>query len=163
MDNVLAPYYIEYRLSDVEQFDAEAAFGAFARISVTQARTSVWSFASVTTSRTATTVLASERSDLAPLENDPMALRRQLWTATDSAYKSGEPGARHEKGDVAANTPPTSHSTTSRIRASPNRSSRREARFRSQAVDRDTGESRRRSSAPIRRSNRFRLFFASGA
>jgi TldD protein len=28
MDNVPAPYYIEYRLSDVEQYDAEAAFGA---------------------------------------------------------------------------------------------------------------------------------------
>ena len=28
MENVAAPYYIEYRLSDVDQFDAEAAFGA---------------------------------------------------------------------------------------------------------------------------------------
>ncbi len=28
MDNVPAPYYIEYRLSDVEEFDAEAAYGA---------------------------------------------------------------------------------------------------------------------------------------
>ena len=28
MDNVPAPYYIEYRVSDVEQYDAEAAFGA---------------------------------------------------------------------------------------------------------------------------------------
>src|SRR5277367_7196177 len=28
MDNVPAPYYIEYRLSDVEQYSAEAAFGA---------------------------------------------------------------------------------------------------------------------------------------
>src|SRR5277367_2081607 len=28
MDNVPAPYYIEYRLSEVEEFDAEAAFGA---------------------------------------------------------------------------------------------------------------------------------------
>ncbi len=29
MDNVPAPYYIEYRLSDVEQYEAEAAFGSF--------------------------------------------------------------------------------------------------------------------------------------
>ena len=28
MDNVPAPYYIEYRLSDVAEYDAEAAFGA---------------------------------------------------------------------------------------------------------------------------------------
>jgi hypothetical protein len=27
MDNVAAPYYIEYRLSDVDEYDAEAAFG----------------------------------------------------------------------------------------------------------------------------------------
>ena len=28
MDNVSAPYYIEYRLSDVEEYTAEATFGA---------------------------------------------------------------------------------------------------------------------------------------
>ena len=28
MDNVPAPYYIEYRVTDVEQFDASAVFGA---------------------------------------------------------------------------------------------------------------------------------------
>jgi len=28
MDQVAAPYYIEYRVSDVEEFLAEAAFGA---------------------------------------------------------------------------------------------------------------------------------------
>jgi hypothetical protein len=28
MENVAAPYYIEYRVSDVDQYDAEATFGA---------------------------------------------------------------------------------------------------------------------------------------
>ena len=28
MDDVPAPYYIEYRLSDAEEFDAQAAFGS---------------------------------------------------------------------------------------------------------------------------------------
>ena len=31
MDNVQAPYYIEYRLTDFDQYDAEAAFGALRR------------------------------------------------------------------------------------------------------------------------------------
>ena len=88
MENVPAPYYIEYRLSDVEQYQAEAAFGALReeqRIHTRIVRVVV---------RVGDYKQDSyyERglgvSTLAPIDNDPTALRWQLWTATDAAYKS---------------------------------------------------------------------------
>ena len=87
MENVLAPYYIEYRLLDVDSYEAEAAFGALRqnqRIHARSIRVVV---------RVGDYKLDSYYGpgigvvDLAPLDNDPLALRRQLWGATDSAYK----------------------------------------------------------------------------
>jgi len=87
MDNVAPPYYIEYRLADLEQYQAEAAFGALRenqRIHARNIRVVV---------RVGDYKLDSYYgpglgvADLAPLENSPLALRRQLWQATDRAYK----------------------------------------------------------------------------
>ena len=88
MDNVPPPYYIEYRLTDVEQYQAEAAFGVlreeqrahqrFVRVIVRVGDYKQDSYygpgVGVTT--------------LAPIDDDPVALRWQLWTATDTAYKN---------------------------------------------------------------------------
>ena len=87
MDNVAPPYYIEYRLADMESFEAEAAFGALRenqRIHARSIRVVV---------RVGDYKLDSYYGpgigvvELAPLENGPLALRRQLWQATDRAYK----------------------------------------------------------------------------
>lgn len=87
MDNVLAPYYIEYRLSDVDQYNAEAAFGALRENQRIHARSirvvvRVGDYKQDSYYGPGMGVV-----DLAPLDNDPIALRRQLWGATDSAYK----------------------------------------------------------------------------
>ena len=88
MDQLQAPYYIEYRVSDVEDFTAEAAFGATRedqRVHVRVLRVVVR--------------LGDYQQDsyfaqgigdnaLLPLDNDPIALRHQIWLATDEAYKS---------------------------------------------------------------------------
>lgn len=87
MENVLPPYYIEYRLSDVDQYNAEAAFGALRenqRIHARSIRVVVRVGDYKQDSYYGPGIGAV---DLAPLENDPIALRRQLWTATDNAYK----------------------------------------------------------------------------
>ncbi len=88
MDNVPAPYYIEYRVSDVEQYDAQAAFGALLQEQRSHARTV----------RVVVRVGDYKQDSyfgpgigvatLGPIDNDPIALRWQLWTATDSAYKA---------------------------------------------------------------------------
>jgi predicted Zn-dependent protease len=88
MDQLQAPYYIEYRVSDVEDFTADAAFGSTRedqRVHVRVLRVVVR--------------LGDYRQDsyfaqgigdnaLLPLDNDPIALRHQIWLATDEAYKS---------------------------------------------------------------------------
>jgi len=88
MDNVPAPYYIEYRLSDVEQYDAEAAFGALREEQRTHQRIV----------RVVVRVGDYKQDSyygpgigvatLGPIDNDATTLRWQLWTATDSAYKA---------------------------------------------------------------------------
>jgi TldD protein len=87
MEDVEAPYYIEYRLSDVEQYDAEAAFGALRQNDRSHAR-----------SIRVVVRVGDYKQDsyygpgqgvvnLAPVDNDERALRWQLWLATDQAYK----------------------------------------------------------------------------
>lgn len=87
MDNVPPPYYIEYRLSDIESYEAEAAFGALRqnqRIHARSVRVVVRVGDYKLDSYYGPGIGAVE---LAPIDNDPLALRRQLWTATDAAYK----------------------------------------------------------------------------
>ncbi len=87
MDNVPAPYYIEYRLSDVEQYQAEAAFGALTgeqqiHTRVLRVVVRVGDYKQDSYYGPGVGVSA-----IAPIDDDPVALRWQLWTATDAAYK----------------------------------------------------------------------------
>jgi TldD protein len=88
MDNVSAPYYIEYRLSDVEEYDADAAFGALRESQRVHAR-NVRVVVRVGDYKQDSYYLQGVGAvELAPLDNDSIALRRQLWDATDRAYKT---------------------------------------------------------------------------
>ena len=82
------PYYIEYRLDDEIEYEATAAWGALVsdheahrRIVRVTARVGDYKLDS-----------SGERGDaslqVAATENDPMALRYALWSATDTAYKN---------------------------------------------------------------------------
>jgi TldD protein len=88
MDNVSAPYYIEYRLSDVEEYTAEATFGALRENQPVHVRSirvvvRVGDYKQDSYFGPGVGVV-----ELAPLDNDSIALRRQLWNATDRAYKA---------------------------------------------------------------------------
>jgi TldD protein len=88
MDQLAAPYYIEYRVSDVEDYTTEAAFGAtredqhvhvrLLRVVVRLGDYKQDSYFSAGVGGNA----------LLPLDNDPIALRHQIWLATDEAYKN---------------------------------------------------------------------------
>jgi TldD protein len=87
MDNVAAPYYIEYRLSDVAEYSAEATFGALRQNQLTHGRgvrvvVRVGDYKQDSYYGPGLGVV-----EFAPLDNDDIALRRQLWMATDRAYK----------------------------------------------------------------------------
>jgi predicted Zn-dependent protease len=88
MDQLQTPYYIEYRVSDIEDFTTEAAFGATREDQKVHVRL-----------LRVTVRLGDYKQDsyygqgiggnaLLPLDNDPIALRHQIWLATDEAYKS---------------------------------------------------------------------------
>src|ERR1700721_217694 len=92
-----APYYIESRLSDLEEYTAEAAFGALRQNLHVHVR------------RVRVVVRVGDYKqdsyfdrgigvfDLAPLDNDNIALRRQLWAATDRAYKAASEALASKK------------------------------------------------------------------
>ncbi len=89
MDNVPAPYFIEYRLSDIEEYDAEAAFGGLREDQRFHARSvrvvvRVGDYKQDSYFGPGVGVAAA----FAPLDDNPVALRWQLWAATDQAYKT---------------------------------------------------------------------------
>ena len=85
--NAQPPYFIEYSVIDVDQFTASASFGALRN------RVRIRSRAVRAVVRVGDYKQDSYEGaglghvDLIPLDNDVLALRRQLWLATDLAYK----------------------------------------------------------------------------
>jgi hypothetical protein len=97
MDKVAAPYYIEYRIGDVEEWTAEAAFGALRQDQKVHGRSA----------RVVVRVGDYKQDsyygpgmgvvEFAPLDNDPVAIRRELWLATDAAYKAASEALASKK------------------------------------------------------------------
>jgi predicted Zn-dependent protease len=88
LDQVAAPYYIAYRVFDVDEYDAEAAYG-----SLRSHVRSRFRFLRVTV-RIGDYKQDSYRGGqgegavgVVPLDGDLIALRHQIWEATDRAYK----------------------------------------------------------------------------
>jgi predicted Zn-dependent protease len=101
MENVAAPYYIEYRISDVEEFDAEAAFGALrqdqrAHIRSARVVVRVGDYEQDSYYQQGQGVV-----EFAPLDDDAIALRRQLWAATDRAYKAASEALATKKAELS--------------------------------------------------------------
>jgi TldD protein len=87
MENVGAPFYIEYRVFDVDQFEADAAFGALraqnrSRLRLLRAVVRLGDYKADSYYGPGQGV-----SDILPLDNDELAIRHQIWMATDQAYK----------------------------------------------------------------------------
>ena len=82
------PYFIAYRLEDIESYQAVANFGALTsestnRQRVVRVEVRIGDYTSDSSSAKGDGSLA-----LAPQENDAAALKYALWTATDEAYKA---------------------------------------------------------------------------
>ena len=88
MDQVAPPYYIEYRVNDIEDFSEEAAFGALrenqrVRYRVLRVVVRIGDY-----KQDSYYAQGMGETTILPLDDDPIALRRQIWLATDEAYKS---------------------------------------------------------------------------
>ncbi len=88
MDHVQAPYYVEYRVNEVDDFGAEAAFGALREnqhihVRVLRVVVRIGDY-----KQDSYFGRGQGESSILPLDNDPIALRHQIWLATDEAYKA---------------------------------------------------------------------------
>jgi TldD protein len=88
MDQVAAPYYIEYRVNDVDEYQAEAAFGALresqrVRYRVLRVVVRIGDY-----KQDSYYNQGMGETNILPLDDDPIALRHQIWLATDEAYKA---------------------------------------------------------------------------
>lgn len=88
MDQVQRPYYLEYRVHDVEDFSTEAAFGALRedqrghlRVLRVVVRLGDYKQDSFFNQGVGS-------ASILTVDNDTVALRRQIWILTDQAYKT---------------------------------------------------------------------------
>jgi TldD protein len=104
MENVPAPYYIEYRLSDVDEYSAEAAFGALRQDQRIHGRSlrvvvRVGDYKLDSYYGPGTGIVT-----IAPRDDDSIALRRELWLATDRAYKNATEALASKKAVLSQYT-----------------------------------------------------------
>jgi TldD protein len=97
MENVDSPFYIEYRVFDVEQFDASAAFGVLRDQNRTRLRM-IRAVVRLGDYKVDSFYNAGQGiSDILPLDNDELAIRHQVWLATDQAYKRASEAFSNKK------------------------------------------------------------------
>ena len=87
MEQMQAPYYIEYRVHDVQDFLAEAAFGALREEQRMHGRVLHVVVRVGDYKQDSFFGQGVGETEILPLDNDPIALRHQIWLATDEAYK----------------------------------------------------------------------------
>ena len=88
MDKVQPPYYIEYRVNDVDDYSAEAAFGALRESQRQHLRVLRVVVRIGDYKQDSFYNQGMGNSSILPIDNDPIALRRQIWLLTDEAYKA---------------------------------------------------------------------------
>ncbi|HJY88967.1 MAG TPA: hypothetical protein VJ255_01765, partial [Candidatus Acidoferrum sp.] len=88
MDKVQPPYYIEYRVNDVDDYSAEAAFGALRESQRQHLRVLRVVIRIGDYKQDSFYNQGMGNSSILPIDNDPIALRRQIWLLTDEAYKA---------------------------------------------------------------------------
>jgi TldD protein len=88
LENVAAPYYIEYRVTEIDQFEGSAVFGALrsqqrdhGRLLRVVVRVGDYKQDSFVGTGEGTV-------DLVPSDDDVYAIRHRIWLATDRAYKA---------------------------------------------------------------------------
>lgn len=88
MDQVLRPYYLEYRVHDVEDFNTEAAFGALREDQKTHLRVLRVVVRLGDYKQDSYYNQGVGNASILTTDNDSVALRRQIWLVTDEAYKA---------------------------------------------------------------------------
>lgn len=99
MADLEAPYFVSYTVRDIEQQGTQASFGALlpssesrTRFLSVEVRVGDASFDNTNFYSMTSAVLPSIAGAALPLEDNAVEIRRQIWLATDAAYKNALQG-----------------------------------------------------------------------
>jgi TldD protein len=85
---LLRPYFIQYRLEDIQTYDAIASYGALTRETEGHQRVVRVEVRIGSETSDSSSARGDGSLELAPSDSDPAALKYALWSATDDAYKN---------------------------------------------------------------------------
>jgi predicted Zn-dependent protease len=88
LKDVEKPFFIQYRIEDVDNFETKAEFGATSNSRRDHARVARVTVRVGDYKTDSSTSQGDGAIQLAALDDDPIALRSALWAATDQAYKN---------------------------------------------------------------------------
>ena len=82
------PYFIEYRLDDIATYEAVANYGALTQEALNHQRVIRVTVRIGDYAMDSSSARGDGAIELAPTDDNPLALQYALWTATDTAYKN---------------------------------------------------------------------------
>ena len=101
------PYFIEYRIEDVQDFETRAAFGAAEGTERSHARVARISVRVGDYKTDNSGPRGDGALQLTTIEEDPIAIRSALWTGTDQAYKAALAAYAQKQAELKqVQTPP---------------------------------------------------------
>jgi len=102
------PYFVEYRVEDVDEFEASADYGALTRRQSSHQRILRVTVRIGDYKMDNSTAQGNGTAQLATVDDDVTALRYGLWAATDEAYKNALRGYSAKQAQLKGfQTPPT--------------------------------------------------------
>ncbi len=87
LENISAPYFIDYRVVDLETWDADAALGGLRSETHTRIRFLLVQVRLGDYKQDNSGLRGGGAVEIVPLDSDERAFRFQIWSATDKAYK----------------------------------------------------------------------------
>ncbi len=92
LDNMALPYFIDYRVEDIDSWDADAALGGVRNESRSRVRILLVQVRLGDYKQDNSSARGEGSIEVVPLDNDDRAFRFQVWSATDKAYKQAIEG-----------------------------------------------------------------------
>jgi predicted Zn-dependent protease len=101
------PFFIQYRIEDVSDFETRAAFGASLGAQRNHSRVARITVRVGDYKTDSSTTRGDGAFEIAALDDDPIALRSTLWAGTDQAYKAALAAYAQKQADLKqVQTPP---------------------------------------------------------
>jgi predicted Zn-dependent protease len=108
LQQMQTPYFVEYRVEDIDEFEASADYGALTRRQTSHQRILRVTVRIGDYKTDNSTAQGNGTAQLTTVDDDVTALRYGLWAATDEAYKNALRGYSAKQAQLKGfQTPPT--------------------------------------------------------